>query len=239
MKKTGLAALGLGLAICGMGTATVSADVIAYWDQNSNTLTGGGFGFEVGDFPQAADVGTGSLTLQNFVGNADGSGVYGNITSSVGTTENAQPSVTSGGSLTIRRGTTTGGASTNNGASIWLSASTIGLEDIIVSWAQRGTSTGFDSRVFAYSTNGIDFTDFGTDSGDLTSTWETESYDLSAISALENVSTVYFRITLNGATGTTGNNRFDNITIEGSAIPEPASLALLGFGGLVALSRRK
>ena len=36
-----------------------------------------------------------------------------------------------------------------------------------------------------------------------------------------------------------GNWRFDNITISGTAVPEPASLGLLGLGGLSLLRRRR
>ena len=34
-----------------------------------------------------------------------------------------------------------------------------------------------------------------------------------------------------------GNWRFDNIAISGTAVPEPSALALTGFGGLAALIR--
>jgi endonuclease I len=189
-----------------------SADTIAFWNQNSNTLPGGLFGFETTDFPQNADVGAGTLSLANF-DTASTGGVYTTIESFAGNVLNdiAVPQV-AGGSLSPEGGSPT----TNNGMSIILQVSTVGFQNIIVSWAQRGTSAGFNSRAFAYSTDGVNYTTFATDTGALTSTWVLKSYDLSAIDALEGDSSVYFRITLNGATAANGNNRFDNILIQGT-----------------------
>jgi hypothetical protein len=50
---------------------------------------------------------------------------------------------------------------------------------------------------------------------------------------------VVFRITLNGATNVSGNNRFDNILVQGIQVPEPASLSLLSILGLAAVARRR
>jgi hypothetical protein len=45
----------------------------------------------------------------------------------------------------------------------------------------------------------------------------------------------------NGALGNSGNWRFDNVTVSGTAVPEPAAYALLGLGALVLIlaGRRK
>ena len=213
------------------------AALIAYWDQNSNALpNAGGFGFLTTAFPQAADQGSGTLSLANFLTDTtttSGDTFYSFIQSFGGDALNAQPGVLAGGSLSPQGGTGNG----NNGMAIILEFSTLGFTDISVSWAQRGTSTGFDSRAFDYSLDGSDWTNFGTDLGDLTSTWEVQSYDLSAVSAIENQSTVFFRIVLDGATSSSGNNRFDNITIEG--VPEPSALLLSAVGCLALLRRRR
>jgi len=187
------------------------ADTIAFWNQNNNSLPAGGFGFTTSSFPQAADTGSGSLTLANF-DTASTGGTYTYIQSFGGTTTNDQ-AAGAGGSLSPQGGTNGTG---NNGMSIIMQVSTTGFEDIIVSWAQRGTATGFNSRVFAYSTDGTNYTDFATDSGALGSAFVLESYDLSAVAAIESAPTVFFRITLSGATAATGNNRLDNLLITGT-----------------------
>lgn len=227
-----------GLALIMAFTTSSQGALLAYWDQNNNSLPNNptSFGFITTAFPQSADQGSGSLSLADFdtttvtIGGTDE--VFDYIESFGGTDLNAQPSIVAGGSLSPQ-----GGAlNSNNGMSIILQVSTVGFTDVVVSWDQRGTATGFTSRAFDYSTDGINWTNFDTDSGALTSTWVTEEYDLAAISEIENQSSVYFRIVLDGATATTGNNRFDNLTV--TAVPEPAA-ALLGAFGLLGLLRRR
>jgi hypothetical protein len=42
-----------------------------------------------------------------------------------------------------------------------------------------------------------------------------------------------------GTIGSAGSFRVDDFTVNASAVPEPASLALLGLGGLALLRRRR
>jgi hypothetical protein len=235
--------------------SSAPAALIAYWDQNTADLdpgAGTAFGYFPGDFPQAANQGSGSLALANFdatlVTTGTLTGAYDFISNFSGTTLTAQPAIPSGGALSPEGGTQLSpGVFANNGMSILMTVSTLGYEDIQVSWDQRGTSTGFTGRQFAYSTDGVNFTDFGTDTGVLTSTFVTKLYDLSAVTAVDNASSVVFRITLTGASNSsqtapsTGNNRFDNLTITGTpAIPEPgtAILALLSLAAAGAVTMR-
>ncbi len=209
------------IALLLSGASAAQTDTIAYWAQNDNTLPGGGFGFAPGSFPQAADDGVlaaqASLSLANFDDSVDGDDVYNCIASFGGTTDNALAGYASGGSLSPQ-----GCASnSNNGMHVDLAISTVGFENIVLSWAQRGTGTGFNSRQVSYSTDGgVSFTPFATDSGALSATWTVPNFDLSAIPALNDNADVVLRITLDGATSASGNNRFDNIRIDGDSIPE-------------------
>ena len=164
--------------------------------------------------------------------------MYDFVQSFAGTSTNAQPGIPSDGSFAFQGGTDNNGVFANNGASVIFDVSTTGLQDIIVSWAQRGTGSGFDSRVFSYSTDGgSNYTSvgFSGDSGTLSSTWDTATVDLSGTSTVDNLASLLLKVTYDGATGSTGNNRWDNFTVEGTQIPEPTSLAIL-CGGLFALA---
>ncbi len=197
------------------------AETIAYWAQNNNDLPGGGFGFTPDSFPQAADAGElagqALLSLGNFAETTGGvDGAYSCIGSFGGSTLNALDGFVAGGSLSPQG---CGSEQTNNGMFIQIALSTVGYENLSLSWAQRGTASGFTSRQLSWSTDGGSiFSDFGSDTGALGSSFTLQSYDLSAITDLNDKDSVIFRITLDGASGATGNNRFDNIRLDGSPL---------------------
>lgn len=208
------------------------ADVVSYWDFNNQSLPSGGFGFEVSDFPYAADMGSGEFTVGNFNDDAT-DGVYNWIQSFAGTTTGALDGV-SGGSFAFQGAT--GQAVTNNGAQAIFSFDGTNWTDLTFDFARRGTSTGFNSLSIELFDGGASLGVIDTILGAQTSTWNANNYDLSALNGVTDASIV---LTFDGASSDTGNNRLDNVTISGNAIPTPGTFALLGMSGLVASRRRR
>lgn len=229
------------LSLCSFATA--QADLIAYWNFNNDPLPGGGFGYQPGDFPLAANdgVGSGSLTVGggltgDTVVNSNGDTVFQWVPSFAGTTINALGADLSGGTLSLQGGTGNG----NNGAFIQFAFNMSGYQDLVVSYATQRTASGFNSQAWSWSTDGSTFTPFETVTTPAIATAfaTTGVITLGSLAALDNTPTAFLRVTLDGATGQTGNNRFDNIQFNAQAIPEPSSLALLAMG-LVGVSIRR
>lgn len=196
------------------------ADEVSIWNFNDSDLN--------------VDHGSGSLTtnfnLVNVVFTLGGSSI------------NARAGDPAGQSVTLQGGT----GNANNGRNITLGVSTVGFSNIIVTFATQGTSTGFNNNQFQYSLDGVTFIDFGAAYAPPT-TFTLVTFDLSGIPGLNNNPNAAFRIVFNGATSASGNNRIDNVVVEGTAItepvPEPASLLLLGsgltaLGGVIRKRRR-
>ncbi|HEV8427718.1 MAG TPA: VPLPA-CTERM sorting domain-containing protein [Pyrinomonadaceae bacterium] len=196
-----------------------NADEIAVWNFNDSDLN--------------VDHGSGTLTSNLNVAN---------ILFAAGTTNNARQGDPAGQALSLQGGT----GNANNGRNITFNVSTAGFSNIVVSFATQGTSTGFNTNQFQYSLDGITFIDFGSPYAPAT-TFGTLPlvFSLASIAGLNNNANAAFRIVFNGATSSTGNNRIDNIVVDGTStagttIPEPASAFLLisGLGALYKLRRR-
>jgi hypothetical protein len=135
------------------------------------------------------------------------------------------------------------------------SFSTVGYTGLMLSFDQTGSNTGPRDFTLAYSTNGSSFTSFASYSLPAI-TWSTGSsnsastftYDLSAVTALNNFATVYIRlvdastVSINaGTVATGGTDRVDNFTVNLTPVPEAGSGALLaaGLAALAFLAKRR
>lgn len=199
--------------------ASASADEIAIWNFNDSDLN--------------VDHGTGTLT-SNIVST--------NIQFAAGTTNNARQGDVAGQALSLQGGT----SNINNGRNITINVSTAGFSNIVFSFATQGTGTGFNANQFQYSLDGTNFVDFGSPYVPAAAFGAVPIvFTLSSIAGLNNNPNAAFRIVFNGAASSTGNNRIDNIVVEGtgtvSTIPEPTTALLLitGLSGLVGCKRKR
>ncbi|MGA1266859.1 MAG: MYXO-CTERM sorting domain-containing protein, partial [Phycisphaerales bacterium] len=213
------------------------AALVAYWNNNSNALPVSGFGYTSTAFPQAADAGSGFMTIgggimSETVVNANGT-VYTWAQSFGGSDLNALNGDAAGGSFSIQGGTANG----NNGAYLQFQLDMSGFTGLDISYATRGTSTGFSSQAWSWSTDGVNFTTFETVTGTNNSTFSVKT--LATLSAVDGAATAFLRVTFDGAASSTGNNRLDNMQFNATAIPAPGAVALVGLAGLVTTRRRK
>lgn len=136
------------------------------------------------------------------------------------------------------------------------SFSSLGFTDLLVSVDQIGSNTGPRDFTLSWSLDGSAFTPFGNYSVLSSPAWSsttpnpvhTYSFDLSAVDALEDQSTVVIRLINNSTTaiggGTVaagGTGRVDNFTVMATPVPEPGALALMlaGLGAVGFLARRR
>lgn len=109
-------------------------------------------------------------------------------------------------------------ASNTNGKSWVLKLPTTGYQDIKLTYATRGTASGFTTHTWAYSTNGTTFTNISTITGRNNTSFSIQTVDLSSVSALNNAANIYLKVTFSGATAGGGNNRLDNILVKGNEL---------------------
>lgn len=183
----------------------VRADEIAVWNFNDSDL--------------AVDHGAGTLST-NF-------NLLNVVFTLGGSTTNARFGDPAGQAMTLQGGTSNG----NNGRFLELAVSTVGFGNIVISFATQATGTGFNSNQLQYSLDGVNFVGFAAPYAP-PATFGLITFDLSSITGLNENPNAAFRIIFNGASSASGNNRIDNLVVEGqsTAVPEPTSLMLLGLG---------
>lgn len=102
-----------------------------------------------------------------------------------------------------------------NGKSIVWTFDMTGYENPIFTFALFGTPLSFTHQ-WAWSTDGVTFTNFGPNTQNMGGNWQLRNLDMSAIDQLDNSPTVFIRLTVDNAVDNTGRNRFDNMVISAS-----------------------
>ncbi len=112
--------------------------------------------------------------------------------------------------------------------------STVGLQNIVVTYDAMSSATGPRDFNFEYSTDGLNFTTASTYTNGVVTSWSTSTpnapsghiVNLIAVTALNNVSTVYFRVACASGTAVNGNtiatggtSRVDNFIVATEAPP--------------------
>lgn len=120
----------------------------------------------------------------------------------------------SGQSLALQQG------SSGNGTYIEIDFSMTGYRELSVTFSTRGTSTGFNVGTWSWSVNGSAFSTLpGVNTATTSTTFAGKSVDFSAITVLDNAAAVRLRYTLSGASGSTANNRIDDLVLNATLTP--------------------
>lgn len=194
---------------CSGEVFTATAVPFCHWNFNTNPPASSSDNWIA---PIASDSGTGSLTY-----------TFANATSFAGSTNNAAFGDVAGGSFAPVAGTN----QVNNGEEFVMTVDTSSRENIVMTYATRGTAAGFTTQEIYYSVDGGNtFTIFNTLTGMNNTNWTVQTMDFSAITGAENNPSFMVKIVVDGATHYDGNNRFDNILFFGDAnAPTPVVLS--------------
>ncbi len=102
-----------------------------------------------------------------------------------------------------------------NGKSIVFHFSTTGYQNVVMTMAARRSGQGFNSTVWAYSTDGTNFTTIPNASTvpSEATTYELQTLDFTSVSGINDQANVYLRCTYDGAQSASASFRIDNILI--------------------------
>ncbi len=216
---------GIIMTVAAMAVAgSASAAVVTQWNFEAQTLS--------------ASTGTGTASL---VG---------------GTTSTFATGFGGSGTFALNTSTYAAQGTEDRTRGVQFSGSTAGYESITLDWKERHSNTSANTvAVFATSdgTNWVEiqvfsFTPAASGTGD---TWYARSVTLGSeyansanfgfrvLAAFAPGTSGYLASRSTSAYGTSSTLRFDDVTINGTAIPAPGAIALLGAAGLVGTRRRR
>lgn len=205
MKKISL------LMLCFVfGTFAFGQEIVTAWTFDGLTGTNSGASGTEKVIPANSEWGAGTFY-------ADGTNGSDNLSNE------ASPEINAFNGTTMNDPRTTADASkaiaiansSANGKSVVFKFSMTGFQNLELSYAQRGTASGFSTETWSYSTNGTDFTVVETISG----TNQTNSDFVMrnvyfSTTDLNDAAEVYIKLTVDGATNASGNNRIDNVVFR-------------------------
>ena len=107
-----------------------------------------------------------------------------------------------------------------NGTYIEIDFSMTGHRGLGIAFDTRGTSTGYSSGLWSWSANGGPFTTLpGVNTATTSTSYSAKTVDFSGQPGLDNATSVRLRYTLSGATGSSPNNRIDNLVLSATLTP--------------------
>jgi hypothetical protein len=194
--------------------------------------------------------GTGTGTLTPSIGSGTIStfgGTTATFATAAGNGDSTDPATTDDSGWNISTFAAQGAGNKTRG--LEFSVSTLGFENIVISFDQRNSNTAARTTVVQYSTDGLNFTDAATFTTTTAELWfDNRTVDLSAITAVDNLATLTVRVVAaftnasayaatNSANTYAANGtwRFDMLTVSGDAIP-PVTIVPLPPAALAGLS---
>ena len=194
-----------------IGIASYSQNIIHYWSFNSGASSAADSAWFVPASPDttltAPD--TGKIT-HNVAHTED----YG------GTNLSAPSGISSGAAFVLRN-------NANNGKVVTFHVPSKNKKVKEFSFDAKRTSSGFDTLEIAYSTNGTTFKSHTVSELYPTSSWVTYKVALDTITGADSNSNLKIRITIKGASSTSGNTRLDNVALmQKSSTPPPPPKAV-------------
>lgn len=132
--------------------------------------------------------------------------------------------VSEGSDLNARNNTEAGSALRlrNPAGTFLIKVSTLGYKDLVMKYAVTRTNNGAQENIISYSTNGTNFYTMGLEQNIihvLPVEYTLHTFDFSAVPSLNNQEQIFIKVEYNlGHTNASGNNRVDNLTVEGTPL---------------------